>query len=110
MLACLQSPNARILIVIIKLRRDLMTASAMQLVQLNWYGERHGGNDKALTWRKNLLKKTLFFQRGLLNLLTFLYPIFFLAFPARSRTLALKCLPSFARSRTLTHAKFEKFP
>ena len=38
-----------------------MTASAMQLVQLNWYGECHGGNDKALTWRKNLLKKTLFF-------------------------------------------------
>lgn len=83
-----------------------MIASTMQLVQLICYGKRQGYNDKALTWRKNLLT----FQLVLVDLMKFLYPIFSLAFPTRSRTPPLMCLLSFARSRTLTHAKFARFP
>ena len=83
-----------------------MIASAMQLVQLICYGERQGYNDKALTWRKNLLT----FQLVLLDLMKFLYLIFSLAFPAHSRTPPLMCLLSFARSRTLIHAKLARFP
>ena len=83
-----------------------MIASAMQLVQLICYGERQGYNDKTLTWRTNLLT----FQLVLLDLMKFLNLIFSLAFPAHSRTPPRKCLLSFARSRTLTHAKFARFP
>ena len=83
-----------------------MIASAMQLVHLICYGKRQGYNDKALTWRKNLLTV----QLVLLDLMKFLYLIFSLAFPAHSRTPPLKCLLSFARSRTLIHAKFARFP
>ena len=100
------SEIAKRLIIIIKMRRDLMIASAMQLFQLICYGEGQGHNDKALTWRKNLLT----FQLVLLDLMKFLYPIFSLAFPARSRTPPLMCLLSFVRSRTLIHAKFARFP
>ena len=45
-----------------------MIASAMQLVHLICYGKRQGYNDKALTWRKNLLT----FQLVLLDLMKFL--------------------------------------
>ena len=83
-----------------------MIASAMQLVQLICYGKRQGHNDKALTWRKNLLT----FQLVLLDLMKFLNLIFSLAFPAHSCTPPIKYLLSFACSRTLTHAKFTRFP
>lgn len=76
-----------------------MIASAMQLVQLICYGKRQGYNDKALTWRKNLLT----FQLVLLDLMKFLYPIFLSRFPlalarplasAYSRLLVLERLPT----------------
>ena len=74
-----------------------MIASAMQLVQLICYGKRQGYNDKALTWRKNLLT----FQLVLLNLMKFLCLIFSLAFPAHSQVLTLVCLFSNANSREI---------
>ena len=72
-----------------------MIASAMQLVQLICYGKRQGHNDKALTWRKNLLT----FKLVLLDLMKFLYLIFSFAFPAQ--VLTLVCAFSNANSREI---------
>ena len=83
-----------------------MIASVMQFFRVICYGEGQGYNDKALTGTKNLLT----FQLVLLDLMKFLNLIFSLAFPAHSRTPPRKCLLSFARSRTLIHAKFARFP
>lgn len=79
-----------------------MIASAMQLVQLICYGKRQGYNDKALTWRKNLLTV----QLVLLDLMKFLYLIFFSRVfrslsHAPSQVLTLVCSFSNAYSREI---------
>ena len=56
--------------------------SPIPLVQFNWYCERGGDNDEALTWTKDLIN--LFFPKDVYRRSLF----FFLALPARSHELA----------------------
>ena len=57
--------------------------SPIPLVQFNWYCERGGDNDEALTWTRDLIN--LFFPKDVYRRSLF----FFLALRARSRALVL---------------------
>ena len=66
--------------------------SPIPLVQFDWYCERGGDNDKALTWGRDLIY--LFFPKDVYRRSLF----FSLAFHARSRTLAsLASSPMFSK-------------